>query len=123
MVGISILPNSIQEKFRVTHLVPSTTLNETWKKDCELYSKNTTGYQQYIPEYCKTGSTVEMYMANTFWNYSSDFISRLLYVGEKFYTIGSSRIQSQTFANPTVPTATQNFKTQRQYGYPMPMAM
>ncbi len=62
-----------------------------------------------------------MYIANNIWNYSSDFISRVLYVGENLYTIGASRIQSQTFANPTVPTATQNFKIQNRYGYPMPI--
>ena len=52
-----------------------------------------------------------MYLANTIWNYSSDFISRVLYVGESLYTIGNSRIQMQSFATPMTPTATQKFKT------------
>jgi hypothetical protein len=61
-----------------------------------------------------------MYIANNFWNYSSDFISRVLYVGESFYTIGNSRIQMQSFATPQTPTATQKFKTPN-YNYPMPI--
>ncbi len=58
-----------------------------------------------------------MYIANNIWNYSGDFISRVLYVGESFYTIGTNRIQSQTFTAPTIPTAVQSFKSIRQYGY------
>jgi hypothetical protein len=59
-----------------------------------------------------------MYLANTIWNYSSDFISRVLYVGESLYTIGNSRIQMQSFAAPQTPIATQKFKIQN-YGRPM----
>lgn len=121
LVGISILPNSIQEKFRITHISVLATVNDAWKKDCEQYSKNTTGYQKYLPEYCKTDATLDMYIASNIWEYSSDFISRVLYVGENLYTIGNSRIQSQIFTNPTIPTAIQNFKIRNQYGYPMPM--
>jgi len=62
-----------------------------------------------------------MYIANNIWNYSGDFISRVLYVGESFYTIGANRIQSQTFATPTTPTAVQAFKVRSQYGFPMPV--
>ena len=53
-----------------------------------------------------------MYLANTIWNYSGDFISRVLYVGESLYTIGTSRIQMQSFSTPMTPTATQKFKIQ-----------
>ena len=62
-----------------------------------------------------------MYMASNIWNYSGDFISRVLYVGESFYTIGANRIQSQTFATPTTPTSVQSFKVRSQYGFPMPV--
>ena len=100
----------------------TTAMNDAWKKDCEQYSKNnTTGYQQYLPEYCKPDATLDMYIANTIWNYSSDFISRVLYVGENLYTIGNSRIQSQTFSDPTIPNAVQYFKIRNQNRYPMPM--
>lgn len=61
-----------------------------------------------------------MYLANTIWNYSSDFINRVLYVGESLYTIGNSRIQMQSFNTPTVPTASQKFKIQN-YGQPIPV--
>lgn len=96
-------------------------MKDAWKKDCEQYGKSINGYQQYIPEYCKPDSTLDMYIANTMWNYSNDFISRVLYIGESLYTIGNSRIQSQIFTNPTVPTAVQSFKIRNQHGYPMPM--
>lgn len=61
-----------------------------------------------------------MYLANTIWNYSSDFISRVLYVGESLYTIGNSKIQMQTFSNPNIAIASQKFKIQN-YGRPMPI--
>lgn len=121
MVGLSINPGNIAEKFRITHISIPTTINDAWKKDCEQYTQVNTGYKPYIPEYCKAGATVDMYIANNIWSYSSDFISRVLYIGENLYTIGTSRIQSQTFANPTVPTAVQKFKTRTYFGYPMPV--
>ena len=71
-----------------------------------------------MPDYCKPNATVDMYVASNIWNYSTDFISRVLYVGENLYTIGNSRIQSQKFNTPTIPTAVQEFKKQSQYGYP-----
>ena len=61
-----------------------------------------------------------MYLANTIWNYSYDFINRVLYVGESLYTIGNSRIQMQSFASPTIPIATQKFRIQN-YGRPIPI--
>ncbi len=121
MVGLSIVPGSIIEKFRITHLSTPQTIHDAWKKDCAQYDPINTDYQSYIPEYCKSDATVDMYMANNIWNYSTHFISRVLYVGENLYTIGISRIQSQSFSNPTFPTATQNFKVQSRFGYPMPV--
>ena len=110
----------ITEQFRITHISPPATLETTWKKECEQYATNKTGYMPYIPDYCKPGATLDMYLANTIWNYSSDFISRVLYVGESLYTIGNSRIQMQNFATPTTPIASQKFKIQN-YGRPMPI--
>jgi Beta propeller domain len=120
LVGIQITPSAITEQFRITHIAQPASLETTWRKDCEQYKTNNTGYQQYIPDYCKPGATLDMYLANTIWNYSSDFISRALYVGESLYTIGNSRIQMQSFATPQTPTATQKFKIQN-YGRPMPI--
>jgi hypothetical protein len=94
-------------------------IDTSWKKDCDQYLKNNYGYQQYIPAYCKAGGTIDMYMASNIWNYSSDFISRVLYIGDNFYTIGTNRIQSQTFATPTIPTAVQAFKIRNQYNFPI----
>ena len=122
LIGVSINPNTIAEKFRISHIVLPASLETTWKKECEQYKQNTTGYSQYyIPDYCKSTSTLDMYFANTLWNYSADFINRVLYVGESLYTIGNSKIQMQTFSNPTMPIASQKFKIQNRYGYPMPI--
>ncbi|MBC7498696.1 beta-propeller domain-containing protein [Candidatus Gracilibacteria bacterium] len=120
LVGIQITPDQIAEKFRITHISPPANLATIWQKECEQYKINKTGYEQYIPDYCKIGATLDMYLANTIWNYSSDFISRVLYVGESLYTIGTSRIQMQSFATPHTQIATQKFKIQS-YNFPMPI--
>ena len=121
LIGVSINPNTIAEKFRISHIVLPASLETTWKKECEQYKQNITGYSQYyIPDYCKMTATLDMYFANTLWNYSSDFINRVLYVGESLYTIGNSRIQMQSFASPTIPIATQKFRIQN-YGRPIPI--
>ena len=92
-------------------------MNTDWKNAC----KNQ-GYGSWTPAYCKVGATLELYLANNLWNYSSQFVNRVLYVGESLYTIGESKIQMQNFASPTVPTAVQKFKVQSQnIGYPMPV--
>jgi inhibitor of cysteine peptidase len=112
MVGLSINPGNIVEKFRLTHISIPATLNEQWKKDCAQYeTQKNANYGSWIPDYCKSSSTLDMYIAANIWNLSSDFISRVLYVGDSLYTIGNSRIQLQTFTNPTTPVATQKFKT------------
>ncbi len=95
----------------------TTAMNDAWKKDCDQYKD----LASYVPSYCEKNATLDMYIASNIWAYSSDFISRVLYVGENLYTIGNSRIQSQTFSNPTIPNAVQYFKIRNQYGYPMPV--
>ena len=91
-------------------------MNTDWKNTCKGYTYG------YTPEFCKIGATIDSYLANNLWNYSSQFINRVLYIGESLYTIGESRIQMQNFASPTVPTAAQKFRAQSQnIGYPMPI--
>jgi hypothetical protein len=92
-------------------------MTEDWKNNCATYTYG------YTPEYCKTNATADMYLANSLWNYSSDFISRTLYVGENFYTIGDSKIQMQTFANPLNPIAKQVFEVKKNPSYPIPLAV
>ncbi len=103
-----------------SHIVLPNNLADIWKRECEKYIKNNNGYPQYIIDYCKPTRILDMYFANTFWNYSSDFINRILYVGENLYTIGNLKIQMQTFSNPTMPIASQKFKIQN-YDRPIPI--
>lgn len=99
----------------MTHLPKADTLSGDWKNSCASYTYG------YTPDFCKTNATVDMYFANNLWNYSSDFISRTLYVGENFYTIGDSKIQMQTFANPIIPTAFRVFTGVNTTIYPTPL--
>ena len=117
LLGISVTPAWVTEKFRVTHLPKVFTMTEDWKNNCATYMYG------YTPEYCKINATVDMYLANSLWNYSSDFISRTLYVGENFYTIWDSKIQMQTFANPLNPLATKVFEIKKNSSYPLPLAV
>jgi hypothetical protein len=55
LIGISITPNAISEKFRVTHVALPKDLETTWKKECAPYALNNATYEIYIPEYCKIG--------------------------------------------------------------------
>ncbi len=123
LIGVSIVPNSIVEKFRVTHIKPSLDLEKEWRADCAKYtgggnrtcrklldgSEYCTTEYTYVPQYCYADSTVESYLAANIWNYSDDFVTRALYVGENFYSIANSGIRSWSFANPTQPTATVTF--------------
>ena len=116
LVGLSLEPGRITEKFRISHIERSDAMNTDWKNTCKGYTYG------YTPEFCKIGATLDSYLANNLWNYSSQFINRVLYIGESLYTIGESRIQMQNFASPTVPTAAQKFRAQSQnIGYPMPI--
>ena len=110
LVGISLTPGSISEKFRISHIQDANTLVEMWKKDCENQIKINKQYPQYVPSYCKAEWTVDMYFANNIWNYSGDFINRVLYVGDSLYTIGMSRIQMQSLSIPTIPLSSQKFR-------------
>jgi hypothetical protein len=101
----------------VTHLPKADTLSGEWKSSCASYTYG------YTPDFCKTNGTVDMYFANNLWNYSSDFISRTLYVGENLYTIGDSKIQMQTFANILNPIATKVFEVKKNPTYPIPLVV
>lgn len=117
LVGLSLEPGKITEKFRISHIEKSDTMNTDWKNTCKEYSYG------YAPEYCKSSATLDVYLANNLWNYSSEFINRVLYVGENFYTIGDSKIQMQTFANPLNPIAKQVFEIKKNPSYPIPLAV
>lgn len=97
---MNILPSNISEKFRVSHITLTKDLEDAWKKECAQYtggkptcqklldgSEYCGGGSSYVPPYCYAGSTVETYFASQMWNYSRDFVTRALYVGETFYSI------------------------------------
>ena len=135
IVGVSISPSSISEKFRVTHISLTKDLETAWKKDCAQYTggKNTcqklldgTEYcgssYSYVPPYCYAGSTVETYFASQMWNYQRDFVTRALYVGDTFYSVAEGGIKSWNFANTASPKASITFTgTVSKPIYPVPM--
>ncbi len=130
VVGVSILPGGITEKFRVSHIAPPN-LDAEWKKSCEPYMGKSSSSScrklldgsdycessnYYVPPYCFAGSTVDTYFANQIWNYSTDFINRALYIGDEFYTIGTSQIRRWKFADTKSALATLKFKTTSRSG-------
>ncbi len=132
VAGVSILPNSIVEKFRVTHLPDVSTLSDAWKKDCTQYKGTSTNScvklldgsnycppsPVYVPPYCYADATVDTYFANNLWNYQNDFINRSVYIGEKFYTIAEGGVKSWDFSNTTIPTASLSFPIPKEKIYP-----
>lgn len=123
--GIHITPSKIEKKFMVTHISTDSGAEARWKKACEPYLGKTwwtacvqlldgTSYcrwSEYVPEYCFSWATVESYIADQIWNYSEDFITRALYIGEQFYTIGSSKIRLWNLSESSTPQAEAKFKT------------
>jgi hypothetical protein len=135
VVGVSILPNSISEKFRVTHITPGTDIEKKWKEECARYSLSSSSCRtlldgsmscsggSWVPPYCYAGSTVETYLASNLWNYQRDFITRALYTGEIFYSIAEGGVKSWNFSNTTTPKASLVFPANpvKNPIYPMPM--
>ena len=127
LFGISILPGSISERFRVSHILPTNDLEKEWKESCAPYlgkstnnrtcrklldgSEYCTTEYNYVPQYCFADSTVESYMAANIWRYNSDFITRSLYRGESFYTLSESSIRSWSFSGTNTPKQTIEFPT------------
>ncbi len=93
IVGVSIMPSSITEKFRISHISLDPTLEKKWKDECAQYTSTgkpacqklldgsdyCPASSSYVPPYCYAGSTIETYFASQMWNYSRDFITRALY--------------------------------------------
>jgi uncharacterized secreted protein with C-terminal beta-propeller domain len=137
LVGLSILPGSINERFRVSHITLDAKLEKEWKEECAKYSTEKkptcqrlldgTEYcsssYSYVPPYCYSGSTVETYFASRIWNYNRDFITRALYIGNQYYTLSEGGVKSWSLDRPTVETASVSF-TGRVFTknmYPLPL--
>lgn len=137
IVGVSLLPASISEKFRVTHITLDATLEKKWKDDCAQYTTSVKPTCQklldgsdycpssssYVPPYCYAGSTVDTYFASQMWNYSRDFVTRALYTGERFYSIAEGGVRSWDFTNTSSPKASLIFTGSigTKSIYPVPM--
>jgi uncharacterized secreted protein with C-terminal beta-propeller domain len=102
VVGVSIAPNSIIEKFRISHLTPLSNLESVRKQECAQYQNAKFSYW-YTPEYCKAWVSLEVYRANTLWNESRDFIDRIVYLGDRLYSVGESSIRGWTLTDASSP--------------------
>lgn len=109
LLGISITPSGISEKFRVSQ-IDTTGLEEKRDLDCKQYLDQNqeagecrklidgTTYcppvnnYYYVPEYCYEDSTIGSYLAQTSWNFSQSFIKRALYIGDTIYGISDKSI-------------------------------
>lgn len=136
VVGVSILPTAITEKFRVSHISLSKVMEDAWKKDCAQYSGGKPSCRKlldgseycgasysYVPPYCYAGSTVETYFASQMWNYSRDFITRSLYIGDMFYTFGENSIKSWNIASPSSPKGSVDFVSREKSPPRYPVSM
>lgn len=134
---MTILPSGITEKFRVTHIVKPSILDAQWKADCAQYTGSKApvcrklldgsdyceASSSYVPPYCFAGSTVDTYFANQIWNYSSDFITRAVYIGDDLYTLGTSQIRRWNLGNTATSLSTLKFKTTTTSSTPMPVSI
>jgi len=107
--------SGIKEKARITH-IDKTGLEEMRKKDCSRYIEKekkepecrklldgTTYCKQlnyrYVPEYCFADSSIWSYMASRSWEFRDQFITRALWIGDKYYSISDSFVQSNRFSD------------------------
>ena len=130
MVGISILPGGITEKFRLSHLPPASSFESQWKNECAQYPLKTDTYvtlpggtkpfpaSQYIPPYCYPGATVDTYFASFMYTYTSDYITRALYTGDTIYSVSESGIKSWNLNNQSTPVYSLGFHMEAKPPYP-----
>lgn len=137
VVGVSILPTSVSEKFRISHISLPKDLEQQWKDECKQYSGSGSGVScrklldgseyctantyVYVPPYCYAGSTVDTYFANQIWNYSNDFIARVLYIGDSVYTFSPSSAKLWSITNPSAPQWSYIFKVNTYFPRPLPV--
>jgi inhibitor of cysteine peptidase len=136
LLWVSITPQGISEKFRVTHINRDATLASDWKKSCDDVFKtlkqpvcrkllNGTSYcesnYQYVPQYCYAGATVDSYFAENMWNYSTSFIERAVYIGENYYTLSDARISAWKISRPTSSVGTRLFMDSLKPVLPIPL--
>lgn len=121
LLGISITPSGISEKFRVTQ-IDTAGLEEKRQKDCEPYltQKEEAGQCRklidgstycppvntyyYVPEYCYEGSSIGSYLAQTSWNFSQWFTKRALYIGDTIYGISDKNIDAYDLTGKEIGT-------------------
>ncbi len=112
VVALSITPETgVVEKARTTHLdiIDDKTLEAARTKECLAYSAPKTPVckkligggeycesagSTYVPSYCYADSPISEYKATQIWNYSNNFIDRVLYSGNRLFTFSNARIDS-----------------------------
>jgi hypothetical protein len=103
------MPESISETARKTH-INAPDLTKKRDEECKQYSAPTPEPEcrtllsgekvcgprnpVYIPDYCYQDVSLDAYFANQIWNYSNDFITRNLYVGNWLVTVSNSQLRT-----------------------------
>lgn len=113
LVGIHIDPKSITEKFRITHVEIPEKAEEEWKKECSRYTNSAKTCRklydgseycytnQYIPEYCLEGATVESYVSDRLHTQPDNIIYRTLYRGDDVYTLSRGAMKQWNIDSPS----------------------
>ena len=113
MVALSIKSGDtkgvIRETARTTHLMwDDTALKAALDKECAQYKPVartcrkltsgeeicTDGQPNYIPNYCYADAGLGAYKAQNLWNQSENFIDRVVYVGDRVYTLSRAKIEA-----------------------------
>ncbi len=99
----------VKQVYKTTHIDDSMFAEER-KKECDNYIAQTkkeleckklidwTTYcpssYVYVPEYCYDWASIQDYISQSSWKYSSYFVKRALYIGDNFYSISDKKIKS-----------------------------
>ncbi len=117
VVQVSVTPQGVFELWRVSSLnISDETLRELRNKECKAYvvkeekvchkliwgGEVCEAPSEYVPSYCYLDSSLGEYKANTLWNYSNEFIDRVVYVKDRLFTFSPIQVQSLQIPSLTV---------------------
>ena len=115
LFSLKIDANSgISETGRASH-ISLAGIEEKRKQDCSQYTVNTspqaeckelldgtmycgsTGYTNYVPNYCFKDASIWQYIGDNSWNFQNQMVQRALYIGSDVYALSDSKITTHSF--------------------------